>query len=166
MTFADLLGGDSVFLDANALVYHFEPHPAFGPACTHLLARIEKQELSGSVSTHVLTEIAHRLMMVEASRLPGSSMSKIKQRLQRRPALIQQLTEFRTALEEILQGRLQVLTIAPSLIVDAAQISQQIGLLSSDALLIAIMHAHGLTKLASNDADFDRVPGISRYSPA
>ena len=28
MTFADLLRGDSVFLDANTLVYHFEPHPS------------------------------------------------------------------------------------------------------------------------------------------
>jgi hypothetical protein len=30
MTFADLLSGDSVFLDANTLVYHFSAHAAFG----------------------------------------------------------------------------------------------------------------------------------------
>jgi hypothetical protein len=28
------------------------------------------------------------------------------------------------------------------------------------------MRANGLTKLASNDADFDRVPGITRYATA
>src|SRR6266849_2322707 len=44
-------------------------------------------------------------------------------------------------------------------------LSQQIGLLSNDALLVAVMQAHGLTKLASNDPDFDRVPGITRYAP-
>ena len=32
MTFADLLKGDSLFLDAKILVYHFEPHPTLGPA--------------------------------------------------------------------------------------------------------------------------------------
>jgi predicted nucleic acid-binding protein len=32
------------------------------------------------------------------------------------------------------------------------------GLLSGDALIVAIMQANGLTKLASIDTDFDRVP--------
>ena len=36
---------------------------------------------------------------------------------------------------------------------------------TSDAVIAAIMQEHGLTHLASNDADFDRVPGIARYSP-
>jgi hypothetical protein len=31
MTFADLPGGAAVFVDANALVCHFQPHPVFGP---------------------------------------------------------------------------------------------------------------------------------------
>jgi len=166
MTFADLLKGDSLFLDAKILVYHFEPHPTLGPSCTHLLARIEAQELIGLVSTHILTEVAHRLMMIEASRMQGSTSAKIKQRLLRNPAMAQQLRQFRTALEEILQGRLQILTIDPTLIIEAAKISQQSGLLSNDALLIAVMQAHRLTKLASNDTDFDRITGISRYGPA
>ncbi len=165
MTFADLLKSDPLFLDANTLVYHFEPHPTFGPACTQLLLRIEHQEFLGFSSTHILTEVAHRLMMIEASRLPGSGTTKVKQRVQRQPALVQQLTRFRTAIEEILQGRLQILTIPPALIAFAAKISQQTGLLSNDALIVAVMQQHGLTKLASADTDFDRVPGITRYGP-
>ena len=35
-----------------------------------------------------------------------------------------------------------------------------------DALAVAVMRGHGLTLLASHDADFDRVPGITRYAPA
>ena len=35
MTFADLVAGDHVFLDANTLVYHFGPHPALGAAVTN-----------------------------------------------------------------------------------------------------------------------------------
>jgi predicted nucleic acid-binding protein len=38
--------------------------------------------------------------------------------------------------------------------------------LSGDALIVAFMRHHGLTHLASHDADFDRVPGLTRYSPA
>jgi len=48
----------------------------------------------------------------------------------------------------------------------AAAISQQHGLLSGDALVVAVMREHGIVNLASHDADFDRVPGLTRYAPA
>jgi len=166
MTFADLLRGDSLFLDANTLVYHFEPHPTLGPACTQLLQRIEQKELIGCCSTHVLSEVAHRLMMIEASRLPGVGLTKVKRRLQQKPAIVQSLMQFRIAIEEVLQGSLRLLTISPAFIVEAAKVSQQTGLLSNDALVVAVMQANGLTKLASADTDFDRLPGITRYAPA
>jgi predicted nucleic acid-binding protein len=38
-------------------------------------------------------------------------------------------------------------------------------MLTNDALLIVLMQNHGLGHLASNDGDFDRVPGIARYAP-
>jgi len=47
----------------------------------------------------------------------------------------------------------------------AADLSSQHGLLSSDALVAAVMQGHGLTCVASHDADFDRVPSITRYTP-
>ena len=59
-----------------------------------------------------------------------------------------------------------MLSIPPNLIAVAAGLSQQHGLLHNDALIVAVMQTHGLTNLASNDADFDRVPGITRYAPA
>ena len=81
MTFAQIAAGESIFLDANVLVYHFEPHPIYGPACSGLIARVEQQDLTGFTSTHVLSETAHRLMMIEASALPGWGISTVKQRL-------------------------------------------------------------------------------------
>ena len=44
-------------------------------------------------------------------------------------------------------------------------LSQQYGLLTNDALTVAVMQANGLTKIASHDTDFDRVPGLTRYAP-
>jgi hypothetical protein len=37
MTFADLVAGDVIFLDANTLVYHFTSDLVFGAACSQLL---------------------------------------------------------------------------------------------------------------------------------
>jgi predicted nucleic acid-binding protein len=166
MIFADLVAGDSVFVDANILIYHFGPHPAFGAACNQLVQRIENLEVHGFTSTHVLGELAHQLMIIEASTLPGWSPGKVKQRLRQQPGVIQNLGRFRTAVESVLQSTLQVLTIAPGLLGTAAIISQQHDLLTNDAVIVAVMAANGLTKLASHDTDFDRVQGLSRYAPA
>jgi predicted nucleic acid-binding protein len=68
-------------------------------------------------------------------------------------------------IEDIPNLGIQVLTIPGLLIAAAATLSQTTGLLSNDALIVAVMQANGLTKLASHDADFDRVPGLTRYAP-
>ncbi len=145
MTFADLAANDHIFLDANTLVYHFASHQVFGPAANQLLRRIEHQQLQGYTSTHVLSEAAHRLMMIEAATLPSWKQTKVKLRLLQQPSALQTLTLFRSAVETVLQSRIQTLAIAPLLIVSAAVISQQVGLLSNDALIVAVMQANGLT---------------------
>jgi predicted nucleic acid-binding protein len=38
-------------------------------------------------------------------------------------------------------------------------------LLINDALIVAVMTVNGLSRLASHDTDFDRVPGLTRYAP-
>src|SRR5205823_6456373 len=96
----------------------------------------------------------------------GWPFAGIAQRLRQHPAQVQGLTRFRQAVQEVPQFGIQVLTIPPSLIDAAAAVSQHTGLLSNDALVVAVMQANGLTHLASNDADFDRIPGITRYAPA
>jgi predicted nucleic acid-binding protein len=165
MTFADLQGGESVFVDANTLVYHFTSHATFGAACTQLLQRIENQELLGFSSTAVLGEAAHRLMTTEASNRFGWPFAGIGNRLRTHPAEVQKLLVFRRAVDEVLRGKMQVLTIPAALLATGAALCQQIGLLTNDGVLLAVMQANGLTNLASGDTDFDRVPGITRYAP-
>jgi predicted nucleic acid-binding protein len=166
VNFANLANGDSVFVDANTLTYHFEPHARWGPACTQLLHRIENQQLAGYTSIQVLGEVSHRLMTIEAHRLLRWQIAGIGNRLRTNPAEVRKLGLFRTAVEHLLQSRLQILTITSAHLAAGVVLSQQVGLLTNDALIVAIMQAHGLDKIASNDADFDRVPGITRYAPA
>ena len=166
MTIADLVAGDVVFVDANTLTYHFEPHAVWGPPCSDLLQRIENGELSGFTSTHALSEVAHRLMTIQASALFTWPFAGIGNRLRTHPAQVQKLTAFRVGIDRILQSNLQVLAITPVMLATAAALSQGFGLLTNDALIVAVMQAHGLTKIASNDCDFDRVPGLTRYAAA
>jgi predicted nucleic acid-binding protein len=166
MTFADLVAGDAVFLDANTLVYHFTADALWGAACSQLLQRIENQEIQGLTSTHVLTEMAHRIMTIEAMTAFTWPLAGIARRLRQHPTQVQQLAGFHRAVERTLQSRLQVLTIPGPLVAAGTGLSRQTGLLSNDALIVAVLQAHSLTKLASSDQDFDRVPGLTRYAPA
>ncbi len=165
MILADLVAGDSVFVDSNILIYHFGPHPKFGAPCTQMIQRIENQEFQAFASTHVLGEVVHQLMIMEASQLPGWTGGNVKRRLQKRRGVLRTLTRFRTALESLLQSRIQLLTMSPAVLGAVPSICQQYDLLINDALIVGLMQANGLTKIASHDTDFDRVPGITRYSP-
>jgi predicted nucleic acid-binding protein len=165
MTFADLPAGAVVFVDANTLTYHFQPHPVFGPACRQLLQRIEQQQVTGFTSTHVLSEVAHRLMTLEANALFGWPFANIGNRLRTHPAQVRRLSDFRQAIDTVLQSKLRVLVPPPDLVGAGAALCQQVGLLTNDGLIVAVMQANGLTNLASNDGDFDRVPGLTRYAP-
>ena len=77
---------------------------------------------------------------------------------------MQTLVRFRQAVQEVPRYNIQILTVDSVLIDDAASASQQSGLLTNDALVVAVMRRHVLMHLASHDADFDRVPGLTQYS--
>lgn len=166
MTFAHIPSGVSIFIDANTLVYHFSGEPRYGPACTHLMSRIEQREVRGFTSTHTLADMAHRLMTLEAINLFGWSPARIAVQLRRHRCEIPKLKVYRQAVARIPLLAVKILPVDFALVETATLLSEQHELLTGDALIVAIMQSHGLTNLASNDSDFDRVPGLVRFAPA
>ncbi len=148
------------------LVFHFARHPKFGPGCTAFMERIGRGELLAFAYADVLSDLANRLMTIEAVERFGWPVAGISQRLRRHAAEIQKLTLFRQAIEAVAQSGLQLLPVTPQQVLAAAASSQEFGLLSGDALVVAVMREQGPAKLASYDADFDRVSGLTRYAPA
>ena len=165
MIVADLVAGDSVFLDSNILIYHFGPHPTLALSCSQLVQRIENKEIQGFTSSHVLGEVAHQLMIMEASKQLSWTTGKVKRRLQRQRGVVASLSLSSVAIGSVLQSQIQIVPLLPPVLGAAPSICQQYDLLINDALIVALMQASGLTKIASHDGDFDRVAGITRYSP-
>lgn len=166
MTFNDIRAGEAVFLDANVLVYAASPHPVHGPACVGLLDRIEQQQdIQGFTSADVLADVVHRLMTIEAANRYNWPLQGIANRLRRHPSEVQQLLTPRRSVDEIIAARVTVLPVTVQHISGAVDLSRQFGLLMGDAVIVAAMHSQGFSALASLDADFDRVPGITRYGP-
>lgn len=165
MTFLDLVAGDAVFLDANTFVYYFAPDPRWSSSCGQLLQRIQNQEIAGYTSAAILGEVAHRLMTIEAQKHHRWSSGKLLHHLKKSPHIVQTLTNSGAAVASIVGSRVHIFPVDAGLVVAATAVSRQMGLLTNDALTVALMQAHGLTKLAGNDPDFDRVPGLTRYAP-
>ena len=165
MTFDQILAGSAVFLDANTLVYHFTNDPKYGVTSTRLVQQVEQGALSGFTSTDVLADVAHRVMTIEAIAVNGWPYAGIAAWLRKHHHAIATLTIFRQAIASVPKLNIQVIPITQQLLEVATLASQQFELLNGDALIVAVMQAHGLTHLASNDADFDRVPGLTRYQP-
>jgi predicted nucleic acid-binding protein len=71
MTVASIPQGSRLFLDANTLVYYFSADLRHGAACLQLMDRIARQEIQGFTSAHVVTDVAHRVMTLEAMHVFG-----------------------------------------------------------------------------------------------
>jgi predicted nucleic acid-binding protein len=143
MIFQDIPTGESVFVDANPFIYYFASDPVFGPACDQLLRRIENQDIMGFTSAHVLSEVAHRLMTLEASQIHGWPMAGISRRLKRHPSQTQALTRHRQAIDELALIGIQTLPITAAQVSHAADVTRQFGLLASDALIVVVMRRRG-----------------------
>ena len=165
MTFVRIPSGAAAFLDANTLVYHFTNDPKFGSACTQLIKRVELSGVRRCTSVHGLADVTHRLMTIEAIQLRGWPLAGIAAGLRKHHVEIPRMSVYRQAIARIPLLGIQVLAITQSLVENATQLSHHYELLTGDALILAVMRANGLTNLASNDADFDRVPGITRNTP-
>ena len=165
MKFTNIPSGASVFIDANVLVRYFTADPVLGSACEALLLRVENKDIEGYTSAIVVGETAHRLMTIEACATFGWPVQGIAQRLRNHPAEVQTLSRYRQAIDEVPLIPLHVLAVSYRAIALAADVSRQFGLLCNDAAIIAVMRENGLVHLASQDTDFDRVAGITRYSP-
>jgi predicted nucleic acid-binding protein len=165
MILADIPAGERIFVDANTLVYHFAADPQYGTACTDFVRRCQTEELRAFCSTHVVSDLAHRLMTIEAIIAFQWPIAGIAQRLRRGHSEIPKLIRYRQVIEQLPQSNLQVVPVTWPLVSKATAASEKYELLCGDALIVTIMEELGVTRLASNDADFDRVPWLVRYQP-
>ena len=104
-------------------------------------------------------------MILEAATAFGWTGTGITGRLRRHPNEIQKLSQFQSSVQAIAGFGMKLLTVSASLVESATTISRQFGLLSGDALVVAVMQSEGLSQIASHDTDFDCVPGLVRYAP-
>jgi predicted nucleic acid-binding protein len=161
----DIPDGTRCFVDAN--IFHYALVPTFdtSPACLALLDRAMTGLISLSVSLQVLSDALHKAMTSEAAQLAGRERVGIVGYLKRHSHLIAQLTEWPQAVERLMAVPKQILPADAEILHDATRVAQAHLLLTNDATILALMQRHGIVHLATNDDDFDRVPGITVWKP-
>ena len=85
--------------------------------------------------------------------------------LKRQPQAITQLTRYRPVLRDLRQARVDILPLTYQDLHASRPYREQHGLLVNDSLIVAVMRRDGLQILATNDPDFERVPGIAVRTP-
>lgn len=162
MTLDEVPSGQCLFLDANIFIYHFTGR---SPSCRRLFERSTAGEVQAICGVHIVHEVLHRLMVLEAlqKRLvtPGNVVRKLKEK----PEIIKGLVSYQRDAGRILALGVEVLPVDLNLILASRGVRQRFGLLTDDSLSVALMEQQGVSSIASLDGDFARIPGIKVYAP-
>ncbi len=157
--------GSRIFVDANIFIYLFVADPNYGAECSRLIQRIEDQDVFAITTFTVLSEISHRLMTMEAHLVLKWPYAGIANRLRHDPAAVSQLTWPEKAFNYLRALPMPCLPGDLTHLDCALQFTKRHGILTNDAISLAAMESQQVLQIASTDVDFDRIPGITRFSP-
>ena len=157
--------GTHCFVDANVIAYFIVGLAPFAPQCETFFKRVEAGVISASSSAAMVSEATHKVMLTEAIEQHGLSHQGLAHRLQRKRDLITTLAKHQRVSGFIHALALQVEPVTLDLVARAAVLSVQHRLLTNDAITVASMEKLGLTHLATNDDNFDTVPGFTVWKP-
>ena len=162
MKLEDLPSGARVFVDANILIYHFA---GLSLECRAFLQRCEARQVEAFTGVHILLEITHRLMVLEALQKGLITGGQPARKLKEQPEIIKSLRAYNQSVRQIPRLRIRVRTITSAIVRASEAIRVQEGLMTNDSVTVALMRKMGLIDIATADADFDNVSHIRVYQP-
>ena len=161
----DVPDGASVFIDANIFHYAISPVPPFTSVVLPFIDRLRRGEFDGHANFQVLADAQHKTMTSLAASQYHLTRTSIAGWLKNHPKHIQTLAGLAQAATMLDALPVIVLPTDTAMLTQAAAICLAHGLLTNDSIIVALMQRHGITHLATNDDDFDRVPGITVWKP-
>ena len=163
MKLKDLHTGSEVFIDSNIITYHLSGHSIFGGACRNFLKGVERGEYESYVNDEVLSEVLLNFIKSELFRLKGIKPHRVIREIKREPRLIELLNfDAVTKLFESLRVEISPVEYNCK---ELVEFISRYFLLPNDALHVATMKLRGITNIASNDPDFERVEWLKVWKP-
>jgi predicted nucleic acid-binding protein len=154
---------DIILLDANICLYAIRQKST---QCEQLLSRCAIGEVTGIMHCHILAEIMHQLMIAEARDYQWIKGSNPAKQLAGLPDRVRALRRYEELIRDILGMGLQIEPVVHEDFITSMEVQRQAGLLTNDALLVAVGERLRVTSIVSADQAFSRAPGIVLYSPS
>lgn len=155
--------GTPVFVDSNIFLYVFFRHPVCGKASHTFIKRIEDNDITGFVDEFVLNEVFHKLMItsvVEGYHCPPAQAVAV---IKKSPEILNEFPSLWEACDMLKNIGVEI--IPGPFFSDSMEIARQYNLFATDAVHVAAMRKEKLMDIATNDADFSRVPSLQIWKP-
>jgi predicted nucleic acid-binding protein len=158
---SDLPHGLELLIDANIFVYAFLES---SPQCIQLLRRCAMEDVLGITTVDVVSDVCHRLMLVEAV-ATGAISKQSAQLLKRKSEVIPRLNRYWVLTQGIFELPILLIELDEPRLKFAQEMRMRHGLLTSDSLLLAAADEYGITALTTLDSDFDGISWLNVYKP-
>lgn len=160
----DDINEGSVFLDTNILLYAFST-TRFSYSSETLLRKIQAEEIAGYINSTVIDEFFHKAMLTqmytEKQLSPRDAIIYIKQN----PGILTNMNAPYAITRDILDEYNLIVLDTSNILNETLVISQNYGLLFSDALHAASAQKNKIDYFATNDRDFTRVDFLTLARP-
>ena len=159
--------GGTLYVDAMVLVGLVDAGSVWHPGARALFERTlaPVPELRLVTATLSVDEAVFVLLQELVARPPYGVARSRSQYLAEHPEVVRRLA---SAVAPPVEALLDLVALEPVLPADVAVVPDEMaasGLLPRDAIHVAVMRRLGLSALASDDAAFDRCPGLVRFAP-
>ncbi len=162
MRLAQIRNDEEVLIDTNILVYANQQK---SHECKQLLRRCASREVRGVVVMPVLAELVHTLMIIEARENGWIERANPARALAERPEAVQRLARYQTHVRELLGIGMKIEPAVRADILEAMSIQREFGLLTNDALLLAVGRRLNCNSVATADQAFQNATGFMIYAP-
>jgi predicted nucleic acid-binding protein len=163
MQLEDVPNGEQIFVDANILIYHFS---GISSACQTFLQRCASKQVEAFTGVHILLEVTHRLMILEALHKRLISGGQLARKLKEQPEIVKRLREYNHSIRQITRLGIRTRAVTLAIVRASEAVRVEEGLLTNDSITVALMRGLGLTAVATYDADLKRVRGLRVYQPS
>jgi predicted nucleic acid-binding protein len=163
MKLAKIPDGEWVAIDTNILIYANQGQSA---DCIEFLRRCASGALQGLVPLPMVAELVHALMLIEARENKWIGRQNPSRALASRPDLVRRLARYETQVREFFGMGLRIEPALAADILEALRIQREAGLLTNDALLLAVARRLNCSVIASADKRITSAPGFSVYAPS
>ena len=161
----DLPVGNVVYVDSNIFIYDTTEHPKYSLPCSNFLDRVESGGITGITSILTVNETIHKLSIIELSSKMKERPVSIIRMVKKDPSLLDALDIPYIAAEDIMDMNLEIVSFSNLIFEKALRFMKQHRLMSNDAVHLATMKRYGITNIATNDGDFERVRGLNVWKP-